>query len=445
MTGDTMIDAHVRGYAQAVRIHLADLGPDVVEDLAGGLESDLAEAVADRLPAATDGDDVVLDLTRVFGHPSQYATELRTAAGLPLAVASRRRPGRVRAALRARGARLVQSWRRAWEPLTSTPGWQALREALDELTPVWWVARGWLLGSFVSGLFGSNGEFLVVPSDGAGVFWVVVGVVLSVQWGRGRWMPWRWMPRFVVLASVVALVTALPMSLSTQERIEQGDGNLWSQGYNAGLRDAEAGGVRQGSPVAWGDVSSPSGMDGVWVDGMQVSNIFAYDANGDPLRGVQLFDDRGRPVRTVAPDQEWQPWAVPDVDGQWFFRPSVATDGRLRWNVFPLQALAETDLEVDESTGEPRAAVGARPQQMPWPFLKAPTAIAQPTPTPTPEPETPAEPDAKPDAEPGAQPDAKPDAEPGAQPEPTPSADPARQPVVPSGGPVPVVVADARR
>ncbi|MFP3714969.1 hypothetical protein [Puerhibacterium sp. TATVAM-FAB25] len=50
MTTGNLLDAHVRGYAQAVRLHLADLGPEVVEDLTDGLEADLAEALADRMP-----------------------------------------------------------------------------------------------------------------------------------------------------------------------------------------------------------------------------------------------------------------------------------------------------------------------------------------------------------------------------------------------------------
>lgn len=425
MTGHTMLDAHVRGYAQAVRIHLVDLGPDVVEDLTGGLESDLAEAVADRLPARTDDDDVALDLTQVFGHPVQYAAELRTAAGLPPVAAGTRRRGQVRAragaAVRARGTRIAAAWARAWDPLTSSPGWHGLRDTLAELTPAWWVARGWLLGSFAAGVTGS-GDVLLVPRDAGGLLWVALGVVLSVQWGRGRWMPWRWMPRFVALASAVAVVAALPMASATRERVDRGAEDLWGQGYHAGVRDAGSQGAGAGSPVSWGQVGSPTGMDGIWVDGMQVSNLFAYDANGDPLRGVQLFDDRGRPVRTVGPEQVWQPWSVPDVDGHWFFRPSAATDGRTRWNVFPLQALSESDLEVDETTGEPKPVVGARPQQMPWPFLKAPTAIEQPAPTPAPSAD-PAE------TAPGSP--TEPSQEPSQEPSPAPSVDPARQPVVP--------------
>ncbi len=47
ITSTGALSAHVRGYAEAVRLHLADLGPDVAEDLTEGLEADLTEAVLD--------------------------------------------------------------------------------------------------------------------------------------------------------------------------------------------------------------------------------------------------------------------------------------------------------------------------------------------------------------------------------------------------------------
>ncbi|QAY68994.1 hypothetical protein [Xylanimonas protaetiae] len=391
MAGQTMLDAHVRGYAQAVRLHLADLGPDAVEDLAGGLEADLADAVADRALLAADAtdadatDDVALDLTKVFGPPARYAAELRAAAGFPAPAVVAPRRGRLRSvlrsALRARRTRVAAAWWRAWEPLTATPAWRAVREVLVELTPVWWVARGWLVGAFLASLFGGRGRFSVVPLDGGALAVVAVVVVVSVQWGRGRWMPWRWVPTLAGVASVVALVALLPMSFATRDQVRAGDGSQWSAGYASGLSDAGSGGAAQGGQVSWG-AASPSGQDGVWVDGMQVSNLFAYDANGDPLRDVQLFDDRGRPVRTVPVDAEWQRWSVPDVEGRWIFRPGLATDGRARWNVFPLSALPEKDVVVDDS-GQMKPAVGARAQQQPWPFLKAPTVIEQSAPKPS--------------------------------------------------------------
>ena len=44
----TMLLDRVAAYAQAVRSHLADLGPETADELTDGLEADLAEELADR-------------------------------------------------------------------------------------------------------------------------------------------------------------------------------------------------------------------------------------------------------------------------------------------------------------------------------------------------------------------------------------------------------------
>jgi hypothetical protein len=64
---------------------------------------------------------------------------------------------------------------------------------------------------------------------------------------------------------------------------------------------------------------------------------------------------------------------VPDVEGSWYFRPAVAQDGRERWNVYPMLAVGEAEMELDGDRWRP--VTGAQPETMPWPFLKAPTAI----------------------------------------------------------------------
>src|ERR1700709_2176140 len=60
----------VDDFARAVRAALADLPADEVDDLTDGLEADLAERAADE-----ESPD--------FGDPTDYANELRSAAGLP--------------------------------------------------------------------------------------------------------------------------------------------------------------------------------------------------------------------------------------------------------------------------------------------------------------------------------------------------------------------------
>ncbi|QJW36001.1 hypothetical protein [Cellulosimicrobium protaetiae] len=392
---------HVHAYAQQVRAHLADLRPEQVEELTDGLEADLAEAVVDApgalprraatetvpdggpnvpagaaepaAPASALHDDAGLDLVAFFGEPAAYAVELRSAAGLPPAPALGGTPGGRRPRIGVRGRLLVlggilgSGWRSLWRPVTSTPQWGSVMEFLRTLTPAWWILRGWVVATVVLWAFGGY-QVAVLPPDLSARVVVLGAVVVSVQWGRGRWLPTTWLPRVVRPLSVAAAVAAVPMALVVAGA-SAADPYDWDRGYEQGRADAGVG-VNQ---VAY-DGGGPGG-DGVWVDGMQVSNLFVYDAAGDPVRDVQVFDDRGRPVRTVTEEGTYGVWAVPDVEGSWYFQPTLSTDGRERWNVYPLRAVAEEDVEYPDDGGRPVPATGTRTQEMPWPFLKAPTAV----------------------------------------------------------------------
>jgi hypothetical protein len=391
ITAGATLAAHVRGYAEAVRLHLADLGTEVTDDLTGGLEADLTEALADAHRPAGATDDVVLDLAATFGPAAAYAAELRSAAGLP--PEEHPRGTGLRGALAARGRRSRERWARRLEPVTSHPRWAALRELAEVLRPAWWLARGWLVGvvlmslmAAVTGIFATREGFTLVPAS-VEQFLVMAGCALvSVQWARGRWLPERWLPRATGGATALA-VLSLPFVLTATDDLTAQSFEPVASSYDAGYQD----GVEQAHYASYGGVP---GDDGVWVDGMQVSNLFAFDTNGDPIRDVQLYDDRGRPVRTITADGSQEAWEVPQIDGPWFFRPTVADDGHSRWNVYPLQALPENAMEWDDDGAGLEPVVGVRPEDMPWPFLKAPTTITRegageqpegdPTPTPSP-------------------------------------------------------------
>lgn len=403
---------HVHAYAEQVRAHLADLRPEQVEDLTDGLEADLAEAVVDAPgalprraaapgtvggdpagpelgdpavpvdPTGTSGavaaadrlDDTTLDLVAFFGPAAHYAAELRGAAGLPPAVApgsaGERRPRiGVRGGLLVLGGILGSGWRSLWRPVTSTPQWASVMDFLRTLTPAWWIVRGWAVATLLLWVFGGY-AVAVLPPDLSARLVVLGAVVVSVQWGRGRWLPTTWLPKVVRPLSVVAAVAAVPMVLHVATAHASGSTSGWDGGYEQGWADA-SGGTRVVSYGGGYDV----GADGVWVDGAQVSNLFVYDAAGDPVRDVQIFDDRGRQVRTVTEEGAYGPWSVPDVEGTWYFQPALSTDGRERWNVYPLRAVTEDDVEYADGDGRPVPATGTRTHEMPWPFLKAPTAV----------------------------------------------------------------------
>jgi hypothetical protein len=63
----------IAAFVAAVRQELNDLSPDEVNELTGGLEADLTDALAEPGSAPSP----------VHGDPAEYASELRAAAGLP--------------------------------------------------------------------------------------------------------------------------------------------------------------------------------------------------------------------------------------------------------------------------------------------------------------------------------------------------------------------------
>jgi hypothetical protein len=93
--------------------------------------------------------------------------------------------------------------------------------------------------------------------------------------------------------------------------------------------------------------------DGLWVDGEQVTNIFAYDADGEYIERAQLLDDRGQPVTLgLVQGQMNRDWT-----GYVFSQPAQDAYGRALWNVFPLQTW-QTD-DPDMYLGDPVPPEGA--------------------------------------------------------------------------------------
>lgn len=343
----------VAQYAAEVRRHLADLPHDQVDDLADGLEADLVDALED---APADGDRV--DLAARFGEPHAYARELRAAAGLPDESTRRARPwpagvGRAGAATVA-GARRVRAWarRQPWSGPVAGAG--------ADLRPLWWVVRGWIAYQVVMWL-ALEADWLTwrlrPDRDGLPDRWLHAAVLLvlvavSVQWGRRRWgagqLPW-----LSAAATALALVLLVPVAVFTYE----------SRFY------------AQVDRVQYIEVPTPVSTppaDGVWVGGMQVSNLFVYDAAGDPLHDVQVYDDRGRPVRTVT-DGGIGTWTFPGVDEAWTFVPAADSEGRKRWNAYPLRGAPTSEFAWPADGTLPRLGGDARTP--PAPFAKAPALV----------------------------------------------------------------------
>ncbi|QIM19382.1 hypothetical protein G7066_13800 [Leucobacter coleopterorum] len=96
--------------------------------------------------------------------------------------------------------------------IRSKPKLSGLLDVVLALQPIWWVVRAWLtfkiLGTFVPGPY--SVDFYDIFPDGP-LDWVALITItlVSVQWGRGKWMPWRWLPQLRSIGSAVLFVIAL--------------------------------------------------------------------------------------------------------------------------------------------------------------------------------------------------------------------------------------------
>lgn len=346
MSTATLASPAVSEFAAAVRAALVDLAPDEIDELTDGLEADLTDRLSD-----TDGAEL--------GDPRAYAEELRAAAGLP------HRPVR-RAGLAAELAgvrhapKIVAAALRGFADAHPIVG--RAQAFVITLRPLWWLFRAVVVTALVvNGL--RPGWW--TPVNGLTVVAGIAALVLSVQFGRGKWLPFAWM-RGLLLAVNVILVICAPFLVAGAATAVN---NAWySQAYAA---------------ESSGDMSGT----GLLENGSQVANIFAYDAQGHPLTDVQLFDQDGKPL-----DLSGDPAAAyrTGPDGTTFTVPSDAVAGRPGWNVFPLAHVGQNSIADD---GTIMSTAHRIPAELPFAMAKAlagseagsgPTSMPTPSPTASP-------------------------------------------------------------
>lgn len=356
-TQTDVIHRVVARYVDQVRSELSEFGPEQVAELTDGLERDLVESLQED---AASGD---VDVTARFGSPASYAAELCVAAGLTP-------PGGVAASVEAAPPG-PSIWRRAVDRVQALPWWPVVARVAQELAPVWWLLRAWLVYQATMWFLAQWSVLYRLPQerDGMPSHWqyalllagmVVASVWLGVAARRGRRI--RAVSRWLTVAAVILVI---PVGWFTYE----------SQYYASGDRV-----VYVDREVQVPTVVPPT--DGVYVDGMQVSNLFAYDSEGKPLTGVQLYDDRGRPVQTVSlSTNALYPYSLqlPGVRETWNFFPSQDADGRNRWNVYPLSGAPESAVDPERAeNGLPMLKDGEELRTPPSPFAQAP-AVTLPT------------------------------------------------------------------
>lgn len=304
MTTST-ISAETKAYLDAVRGELDDLPDEERGDLLEDVSSHLAE-----LSTHDTGDGASLEIR--LGPPSEYAAELRAAAGLPPRAAptstepTRRR--RLADVLAHSGAGRLAT-RARHHPWTA----QVL-SLLRELRPAWWILRGYLVIA-VPALWAPDrhDDFplpTVLGSGAVGGALVVAAMAASVAIGR-RGVPPRVRP--LLGAADVALALGALSLLG-----EAGTRTVPVHHFD-GLEQSYA-------------LVSPYGP---------ITNIYPYSLDGSPLEQVLLFDQDGRPLRVER--QQWWPDGCDRVP-----RHPLAADGvPVPW-VFP-QTYSVRDAGMDRA------------------------------------------------------------------------------------------------
>lgn len=311
----------VAAFVAEVRDRLADLPLEERDDLLDGLEADLAEQLADGQAG-------------VLADPAAYAAELRAAAGLPSAP-------RRRVALRG-GVDLDQELdelRARWTALVERTG--AGRRAwsvVSALQPAWWVLRAWVAVTLLDVAAGTSEQITLAPTlglPGLGLLVLLGAVALSVLLGQGRLWP-----------------AVRPGARATRRVVLVGL-NLVAVVGLLGVLSQQADEARYGQD-AFAPVATPTSR-GVVVDGREVRNLYPYDAAGQPLTGVQLFDGAGRPVALSAEQASSADWGSTSrlVGCPWL------NGSRRLYNVFPLPerlqrtGTCERDMNVEPPTAQP--------------------------------------------------------------------------------------------
>ncbi len=340
----------VAQFVTQVRALLADLPTDVQQDLTEGLESDLGDQLSEGYGGALDD-------------PGAYARELRTAAGFDPEMSVAKSP---------------RSWALRTEQLLDSAHarWVALVDGLPgdpwslavSLRPAWWVLRAWVALQLVDLVWGSGSYNLglsPVPSLlGWGWPLLAVAVLVSVQIGRGRLWPGRagLLGRVVLLGLNTLALACVPMtvdSVLTPHDLETW-GYGWSEDdYSQGYQDAVA------------EQSQIHDRAGLYANGRWVSNVYPYDAQGEPLVGVQLFDQTGQPISVIS-----QTECVYDEDGTPQDRLRVyypwSTPIGAGDHVFPVPSRLQ---DSDQSQVDPRAFLGKdRPSIGEFPSARVPSA-----------------------------------------------------------------------
>jgi hypothetical protein len=342
----------VREYAEAVRAALTGLPPADIAEMTDGLEADLVAALEDEFPTPDDGEGpggervlTAATMAERFGPPEDYVRELRQAAGLddPPREArgrrARRRARRARAAAVGEGPRprrrmvrgAIHHGRAAVRRLRAAPWWPGAAAAGKLAAPAWWVIRAWAIMTSLTQV--------IFPRTITELALFAGFLAASLLLGNVRWSA-QVKPLRVLMATVNGILAIVTIG-------------AWSHATS---------GIVVSEPAPYVEMAGTymeCATDGgpVCAGGEPVSNIFAYDVDGNPIDLVQLFDAEGRPLRVVNEDDylasdryiEWQSEDVDTSTGELrsvtWSNLALVMDGTNRpvWNAYPVRTRLETE------------------------------------------------------------------------------------------------------
>jgi hypothetical protein len=249
----------IASYLAAVERHLNDLPTHIRQDLMSELDTHLTEVAADLEPGAS--------LRDLLGGPEAYARELRDTAEVdkePVAKRMRRQFSEL-------AAPALTRLKAGADKYAVSTGHADAAELRERLRPGWWVLRGALVAAlFVywlsSAQYGVTGYSIFGSIPG---LLLMVAVLLVSVWASMRLgakaMDWRGRRRRWMIAGGVAIVALAGYQFA------------W---MFSGI-----------VPVQMVDTASDGGDQYSYI-----SDVYAYDENGNLLTGVYLFDQDGNPL-----------------------------------------------------------------------------------------------------------------------------------------------------
>lgn len=284
---------YVSYYATQVRGFMRGLSPEVIEELTGGLEADLIEAMSDGGDVSDFADVTINDLTDRFGVPEAYAKELCESAGIELgnlaaeaevaaAKTAKVRKPVVRTFIASAKTRVAGMWK----PEQLNP---RVREFLVTCRPIWWALRAWLVYVIVS-FFASSNHHRPFPADLAHCLLFAVIFLASVAVGI-RWKKATVADRsgkVLVAVNVFVLLFAPYAYDSVNIRVS----TAHSDGYMEGLQQAqnEFGILNQQT------YANPTGPTSRVIDVGSSRNLYVYDSEGNFVQDARIMNESGSEV-----------------------------------------------------------------------------------------------------------------------------------------------------